>query len=161
MYFTLSGTSMAAPMVAGAAALMIQKDSTLTPDLVKARLMKSAFKNFPLHTTVEDALGNVYNEEGDIFTYGAGDLDAAAALMNTDKGSGSALSPTAVYNSKNKTVDPGADHGQRDLQVGPVGHQRALGRERGVGQQRVCRWHLGAVGQFRPLGLYYFDRQRR
>src|SRR6202007_1221372 len=92
------------PMVAGAAALMIQKDSTLTPDLVKARLMKSAFKNFPLHTTVEDTLGNVSQEEGDIFTYGAGDLDVAAALKNTDNGSGSALSPTAVYNSKTKTI---------------------------------------------------------
>ena len=35
-YFTLSGTSMATAVVSGAAALMLQQDSTLTPDQVKA-----------------------------------------------------------------------------------------------------------------------------
>jgi len=58
-YFTLSGTSMATPLVSGAAALMIQKDPTLTPDLVKARLMKTAFKGFPSYSTVVDSMGNV------------------------------------------------------------------------------------------------------
>src|SRR5437016_8669331 len=38
-YMRLSGTSMATPVVSGAAALMIQADPTLTPDTVKARLM--------------------------------------------------------------------------------------------------------------------------
>ena len=46
-YFRLSGTSMATPMVSGAAALLLQKDPSLTPDTVKARLMKSAGKSFP------------------------------------------------------------------------------------------------------------------
>src|SRR5205823_9352890 len=43
-YYMLSGTSMAAPVVAGAAALMLQKDGTLSPDTIKARLMISADK---------------------------------------------------------------------------------------------------------------------
>jgi len=40
-YMVLSGTSMATPVVSGAAVLMMQEYPTLTPDGVKARLMKS------------------------------------------------------------------------------------------------------------------------
>ncbi len=35
---------MATPAVAGAVALLLQEQSTLTPDQVKARLMKTAYK---------------------------------------------------------------------------------------------------------------------
>jgi serine protease AprX len=41
-YFRLSGTSMAAPMVAGAAAILLQAEPGLTPDQVKFRLTNSA-----------------------------------------------------------------------------------------------------------------------
>ena len=48
LYFQLSGTSMATPVVSGAVALMLQKDPSLTPDTVKARIMKTASKTFPV-----------------------------------------------------------------------------------------------------------------
>jgi len=65
-YYSLSGTSMAAPMVAGAAALMLQKEPTLNPATVKARLMKSAVKDTRL-----------------VFETGAGTLDAYGAVNAT------------------------------------------------------------------------------
>src|SRR6266478_8246579 len=52
-YFTLSGTSMATPVVSGAAALLLQQ-SNLTPDQVKARLMKTASKTFPSSSSITD-----------------------------------------------------------------------------------------------------------
>jgi len=44
VYYRLSGTSIAAPMVSGAAALLLQQNANLTPDQVKARLMLTATK---------------------------------------------------------------------------------------------------------------------
>jgi subtilisin family serine protease len=42
-YFRASGTSMATPIVAGAVALMLQRDPSLTPDQVKHRLIITGF----------------------------------------------------------------------------------------------------------------------
>jgi len=93
-YFTLSGTSMASPMVAGTAALLLQKDPSLTPDTVKARLMKTATKTFPAYSIVTDPVtGQLYTSQYDIFTVGAGYLDAWAALNNQDTAAGTAASP--------------------------------------------------------------------
>ena len=102
-YYVLSGTSMAAPVVSGAVALMLQQSSSLTPDQVKARLMKTAWKGFGQYTSSRDRYGNNYYNEYDIFTYGAGYLDIDSALGNTNLASGVALSPTAVLHS-NGTV---------------------------------------------------------
>jgi serine protease AprX len=98
-YFVLSGTSMATPIVSGAVALMLQQNPSLTPDQVKARLMKTAWKGVGQYTYSHDSLGNLYNNEYDLFTYGAGYLDINAALGSTDLATGTALSPTAVINS--------------------------------------------------------------
>src|SRR5689334_4987402 len=46
-YFTLNGTSMAAGVVSGAVADLLQAQPWLNPDQVKARLMKTAYKKFP------------------------------------------------------------------------------------------------------------------
>ena len=104
-YFMLSGTSMAAPMVSGAAALMAQQNPSLTPDQIKARLMKTASKFAPGFSTATDAVtGITYTDEFDIFTVGAGYLNIPAALANTDVLTGPALSPTATYNAATNTV---------------------------------------------------------
>jgi len=76
---------MATPVVAGAAALLIQQHPDLTPDQVKARLMKTAIKNLNLYSLAIDARDNhQYNSQSDIFTVGAGYLNIAAALTNND-----------------------------------------------------------------------------
>ena len=107
-YFVLSGTSMAAPMVAGASALMLQKNSNLTPDQIKARLMKTAFKDLVQASTVTDeTTGETFNEQADIFTVGAGELDIQAALANTDVAPpafGSASSPSASLDANGNVV---------------------------------------------------------
>ncbi len=59
---TLSGTSMAAPVVAGTAALLFQSQSVFTPAMVKAFLMYTA-QQLPGHDTFEQGAG-LLNIEG-------------------------------------------------------------------------------------------------
>jgi serine protease AprX len=104
-YFTLSGTSMATGVVSGVVADLLQAHPTLTPDQVKARLMKSASKSFPQSSSVYDPVsGNTYLSYYDVFTVGAGYVDLAAALTNTDVAKGSAMSPTAAYSTRTDSV---------------------------------------------------------
>jgi len=63
-YFTLSGTSMAAGIVSGVVADVLQQSPRLTPDQVKARLMLTAYKTFPQSTSTTDpTTGITYTDQ--------------------------------------------------------------------------------------------------
>ncbi len=67
-YFRMSGTSMSAPMVAGAAALLLEDEPNLNPDQVKYRLKATANKTWSGYTVAKA---------------GAGYLDVYAAVNGT------------------------------------------------------------------------------
>ena len=104
-YFRLSGTSMSTPVVSGAVALMLQKDPALSPDTVKARLMKTATKTFPTSSTATDPVtGITYVSQYDLFTVGAGYLDVWAAMNSKEVAKLPALSPAVKYDTTTKQV---------------------------------------------------------
>jgi serine protease AprX len=67
-YFKMSGTSVSAPMVSGAIALLLQDEPNLTPDQVKYRLTSTANKTWPGYNAT---------------TAGAGYLDIYSAVNGT------------------------------------------------------------------------------
>ena len=67
-YIRMSGTSVSAPVVTGAVALLLQDEPTLTPDQVKYRLMQTANKNWAGYDPIKA---------------GAGYLDIYAAVQGT------------------------------------------------------------------------------
>ncbi len=107
-YFTLSGTSMATPAVAGAAAILLQQHSTMTPDQVKARLMKTSYKMGQYSTSAYvPHLYQSFTQFYDLFAIGSGLLNVQSAVNNNDLANssvGAALSPYVNYNWQNRTV---------------------------------------------------------
>jgi serine protease AprX len=89
LYFQLSGSSMAAGVVSGMAALMIQADPSLNPDTIKARLMKSAEKRLAY----------------DLFSEGAGFADLHAAMAEKGIFQGLALSPKVEKTDGGLVID--------------------------------------------------------
>ncbi len=65
---------------------MVGRTPSLTPNQVKARLMKTATKAFPLSTSwVDPATGLTQVIQYDLFTVGAGYLDLWAALSEAPR----------------------------------------------------------------------------
>ncbi|MEW1888451.1 S8 family serine peptidase [Streptomyces sp. NPDC085659] len=103
-YARLSGTSMASPYVAGAAALLLQHDHRLTPDGVKAALMNTA-RPVPGEVSVFDA--------------GAGAVDPYAAVHTETSLRVSAKTPYVSLDGTRSELDHRT--GALDLGVLPVG----------------------------------------
>ncbi|AIE87444.1 S8 family peptidase [Fimbriimonas ginsengisoli] len=151
-YMQMSGTSMATPVVAGAAALMLQRDPTLSPDTVKARLMASATKwAFP-------------DGQGSIVTFGAGYLDIVGALKSSVVATKSAKSPYLVWSPSgtiNIVTDPdfwgtglnGIVNGILDLLLNPTYRgDRAMWGDSAIGSPRAM-WGdgVGPIASDRAL----------
>ena len=179
-YFMLSGTSMATGIVSGVVADLLQKSPMLTPDQVKARLMKTAYKTFPTSSSTTDpTTGITYTDQYDVFTIGAGYVDVQAALSSADVAKGTAMSPIATFNSNTNEVYLvrrsfrgleyfrhmvehrglgiiAVRHGHvvnlnRHLKQRPCRQQRPLGKQRIMGQQRSLGIEC-TLGQQRLVG---------
>ena len=103
-YARLSGTSMASPYVAGAAALLLQHNPRLTPDAVKVSLMNTA-RPMPDKVSVFDA--------------GAGAIDPYAAVHTETSLQVPAKTPYVAMDGTRSELDHRT--GALDLGVLPVG----------------------------------------
>lgn len=100
-YLRLSGTSMAAPMVSGAAALMLERNPSLTPAQLKSRLKKNATS----------------------LTFGTAS-DKGAGLLNVKSAVGS-IDPSKEY-SEGRVTDSFAKDMRKFVQGQPIPWRDAL-----------------------------------
>ncbi|HLJ28858.1 MAG TPA: S8 family peptidase [Candidatus Angelobacter sp.] len=101
-YFVLSGTSMAAPVVSGTVALMLQRIPNLTPDQIKIRLMKTASKSYSAYAGATASNGSYYSLQNDIFTVGTGYVNVYGAVASNEMPNGNSLSPIAALDVSGK-----------------------------------------------------------
>ena len=93
-YFRMSGTSVAAPMAAGAAALLLQDEPGLNPDQVKYRLMATANKSWAGYDSLKA---------------GAGYLDVYAAVNgNTSQTANTGIDPSDMLTSGSNPISSGS-----------------------------------------------------
>jgi subtilisin family serine protease len=101
VHFGSDGTSMATPHIAGAVALMLQQDPTMTPETLKQRLYSSVQANsFSTNLPVFNAATPDMPANPN-YAWGYGILDAAAAV----RASQSAGAPVAVVEFYNLSLD--------------------------------------------------------
>ena len=89
-YFRMSGTSMAAPMVAGAVALLLQDEPNLNPDQVKYRIKATANHNifqWPRYNLLQAGAGylDIYAAINGRTTQSANTLTLASLLLWTGR----------------------------------------------------------------------------
>ena len=84
-YFSMSGTSMAAPMVSGAVALLLQDEPNLTPDQVKYRLTATANKSWSGYNASKSGAGylDIYTAVKGTTTQSANTGVIASQLLST------------------------------------------------------------------------------
>ena len=99
VHYGSDGTSMATPHIAGAVALMLQQDPTMTPETVKARLYSTVQTN-PFSTNLpafNPAAPDVPPNPN--YTWGYGILDAAAAVKASQPSTGTPVTAIEFYNA--------------------------------------------------------------
>ena len=98
VHYASNGTSMATPHIAGAVALMLQQDPTMTPEIVKQRLYSSVQTN-PFSTNLPDFNAATPDMPANPnYTWGYGILDAAAAVKASQPSTGTPVTVVEFYN---------------------------------------------------------------